>query len=225
MARVQSIKATRSFDRWLIVVEFVLAIAIIGAIFGEYYGLFSTLLFVMCSLGFAFTGMVMWRMVTSLSNERLEIRNEPIDEVRESLLREKKLLTEGLKELAADYGAGKVDEEDYEALRLSAENRALEVIKRLKNEDAKWLLAAREAAGLEEIAPPPKSATKKADAMPPSQSAPSSSDFPPADARLFSTAIISFVDSTCSGCGAANPKDARFCISCGCASTKTQVAQ
>jgi hypothetical protein len=218
----------RSFDRWLIFVEFALAVAIVGAVFGEHYGLFSTALFILCSLAFAFTAMVMWRMLTSLGDERLEIRNEPIDELRESLMREKTLLTEGLKELETDYAAGKVDDADYDALRVSAENRALEVIKRIKNEDAKWLKAAHEAAGVKAGGQSATAtSTKPSTPTPtptPTPSAVSPQREPAADARLFRDEIIEFVELRCSGCGHMNPEDARFCVSCGCPSKEAQVA-
>ena len=217
MPWVQSVKvkSSRGNERWLLFVEFSIAIGIIVAVFGENYGLFATLLFVLCAGAFAFTGQSVWRMLTSLGDERLEIAHEPVDEVRNSLLREKKLLTEGLKELEADYAAGKVDDEDYAVLRSSAENRAIEVIKRIKDEDAKWLEAAKSAAGIlqddasqttveaKNVAPVAKKAASKAQRI------------VRADPSIFPDGTTQMKNNECITCGTSNPADARFCIGCG----------
>jgi ribosomal protein L40E len=169
-------------------------------------------LFIVCALAFAMTGKFLLRMVTSLADPRLELQGEVIDEVRESLLREKKLLTEGLKELQSDYAAGKVDELDYQALRDSAEDRALEVIKHLKNQDAHWLAVARRTAGLSDKAKAAMIAKSKPEN---NRSTSRHTKVPPADARVFHSQPVEFIDQKCDHCGALNPVDAKFCISCG----------
>ena len=215
MPWVQSAKSSRTNERWLLFVEFSIAVGIIIAVFGENYGLFATLLFVLCAGAFAFTGQSVWRMMTSLSDLRLEIDHDPIDEVRNSLLREKKLLTEGLKELEADYAAGKVDEADYAILRGSAENRAIEVIKRSKDEDAKWLEAAKQAAGVEHkendkplVAKPNPVVTKDKPTF-------NAKKLTPAHSSIFPVESTQLKDGSCTSCNTINPLDARFCVGCG----------
>ncbi|MEE2903676.1 MAG: zinc ribbon domain-containing protein [Myxococcota bacterium] len=215
MPWVASAKSSRTNERWLLFVEFSIAVGIIIAVFGENYGLFATLLFILCAGAFAFTGQSVWRMLTSLNDPRLEIEHEPIDEVRNSLLREKKLLTEGLKELEADYAAGKVDAADYEILRGSAETRAIEVIKRIKNEDAKWLEAAKQAAGVASAETHKPDTVQSKDAKPKKTEPATGVKYRPAHASLFSREGTQIINGACTACKTQNSPDARFCIGCG----------
>jgi len=215
MPWVASAKRSRTNERWLLFVEFSIAVGIIIAIFGENYGLFATLLFILCAGAFAFTGQSVWRMLTSLNDPRLEVENDAVDEVRNSLLREKKLLTEGLKELKADYAAGKVDVADYEVLRSSAESRAIEVIKRIKNEDAKWLEAAKQVAGLTSPAADEAPTVQREIAKPKNTEAGHTVKHPPAHPSIFSYERSQVAMGACTACNTQNSQDARFCIGCG----------
>ncbi|MEL7369904.1 MAG: hypothetical protein AAFN74_13380, partial [Myxococcota bacterium] len=129
-------------DRALIFVEVIVGLGVVAAIMGKTYGTAPTVIFLFCGLAATYTGYNMFRMLASLGDPTLEIQGRIADERRESMEYEKKLLLQGIKELEADYAVGKVDARDYQALRNTAEAKAVDIIAELKDDDAHWKKAA-----------------------------------------------------------------------------------
>ena len=211
-------------DRALVIVEVVVGLAVVAAIMGKAYGAAPTAIFMLCGLAITYTGYNTYRMIASLRDPTLEIEGRVRDEEREALEYEKALLLQGIKELEADYGIGKVDEQDYATLRKTAESKALGIIARLREDDARWraqaerLIRDRLGASALPASTPDESVQPEA----PSRPAPRRTEAPTADtpkSSLFDDRPAAWrpVEGgmACGACGAVNDADGRYCISCG----------
>ena len=132
----------RRFDRALIVVEALVGAGVVMLVVGKSYGPASTVLFILAGLAVAMTAVFVARLFGALGDETLDIPGKTVDDERELLEHEKQLLLAGLKEFEADAATGKVDREDYEHLRKTAEARAIQIIRTLKEADAHWMARA-----------------------------------------------------------------------------------
>jgi low affinity Fe/Cu permease len=219
--------SSRLVDRGILIVEALVGVLVVGAIIGRTYGFSSTLVFILCGAAAAFTGYVLVKMLSALSDDTLEITGRVDDEERAALEHEKILLLQGIKELEADAGVGKVDSADYQHLRETAETRALQIIHKLKESDQRWRSEAERYV-----------ATKLGRAVGPARTdgvAPVVAiedteryrqetagerrarraysklfDDRPVEMRAASVGRIA-----CSGCDTENEEDARYCIGCG----------
>lgn len=214
----------RAVDRALVALEALVGLMVVGAIVGQSYGGASTVVFLSCGLATGFTGWVLVRMFQSLRDPSLELAGRLEDEERERLEHEKLLLLQGIKELEADMAVGKVDAEDYQHLRSTAEYKALQIITKLKETDAHWmkeaerLVAARlGAAALEAANPTAAVAGAKATGWATEDKA--ARQARSAFAGLFDNrpVILTLKDAQtcCSGCGAAAQAEDRYCSACG----------
>lgn len=129
----------RAVDRALVGLEAMVGLMVVGAIVGQSYGGASTAVFLSCGAAAGFSGWVLVRMIQSLRDPSLELAGRLEDEERERLEHEKLILLQGIKELEADMAVGKVDPEDYQHLRSTAEYKALQIITQLKESDARWM--------------------------------------------------------------------------------------
>lgn len=130
-------------ERGLLVVEIAAAVAVVAFVVGRVSGAAATVSFLAVGGALALAGYFVFRMVGALADESLDARGQVLDEDRLRLEHEKQLLLHGIKELEADLGTGKVDPRDYAVLRRSAEARALEIIRVLRETDDRWLAAAQ----------------------------------------------------------------------------------
>lgn len=212
----------RAVDRALVALEALVGLMVVGAIVGQSYGGASTVVFLSCGVATGFTGWVLVRMFQSLRDPSLELAGRLEDEERERLEHEKLLLLQGIKELEADMAVGKVDAEDYQHLRSTAEHKALQIITRLKETDAHWmkeaerLVAARlGAAALEAASPAPAGPKPTGWAAEDRAARQAWAAF----AGLFDNrpVILTLKDtqSCCSGCGAVAQANDRYCSACG----------
>ena len=219
-------------DRALVVIEVVVGLVVVAAIMGKAYGPAPTVIFVLCGIAATYTGYNLFRMVTSLGDPTLEVQGRRRDEAREALEYEKKLLLQGIKELEVDYGVGKVDERDYANLRKTAEDRALNIISRLRQDDAHWQrraeqLVSKRVPGLIEPADSAAELAKAGEAS-------ANTDGPKKRAQI-DTPTGSAADAptgalfddrpavwkaqgdrfVCTACNATNDPDGRYCQACG----------
>ena len=207
------------------ILEVVIGLAVVAAIMGKAYGTAPTVIFMICGLAATYTGYNMLRMFSSLRDPTLEIQGRVHDEDREALEYEKRLILQGIKELEVDFGVGKVDPRDYEMLKLTAEQRAIEIISRLREDDARWtkkaeaLVSAKVPGVVDGPAAP--AAVAPAAVAPVPYPEPTADEAPAAASAdgLFDdrTAVwhVSGDRMICSACGAENDADGRFCQSCG----------
>lgn len=224
----------RRIDRLIVAIEALVGIGVIVAVVGKSYGIPSTIVFALCGIAVAATGYFLVRMVGSLNDDALDVPGRVLDEERIRLEHEKLLLLQGIKEFEADAATGKVDRADYEHLRQSAEARALDIIRTLKDSDQRWrreaerLVASR--LGAQALAPIPAAAAPSA---PASSAEPAATEAPApapiANGAPQATAILAVFDTRpvrfaaiaersdlrCEGCGQENDADARYCIGCG----------
>lgn len=126
-------------DRAIVALEAIVGIGVVVAIVGKTYGMPATVSFVFVGISAAAAGYFLVRMTAALRDETLDVPGRVLDEDRERLEHEKLLLLQGIKEFEADAGVGKVDKADYDHLRKTAEARAVEIIRALKDSDARWL--------------------------------------------------------------------------------------
>jgi hypothetical protein len=105
----------------------------------------------------AATAYFIYRGVAALSDEALDVEERALDSERLQLEQEKKILLHGIKEFEADAATGKVDAADYAILRRSAEARAVEIIRVLKESDEHWRREARRLPHPRRPAPKPRS--------------------------------------------------------------------
>jgi hypothetical protein len=127
------------FDRALIAVEALAGAGVVALVVGRDYGGASTVAFVAAAIAVAATAYFMFRMAAALGDDTLDVLGRTVDEERERLEREKALLLAGLKEFEGDAAIGKVSAEDYQALKRTAEARAVRIIKAIKDTDAHYL--------------------------------------------------------------------------------------
>lgn len=181
----------------------------------------------------AATAYFIYRGAAALSDEALDVEERALDTERMQLEQEKKILLHGIKEFEADAATGKVDANDYAILRRSAEARAVEIIRVLKESDEHWRREARRLAQqrlstpLVELAPAPSPKAEGAPAPAPAPaSAPAGAEPAPvvprgelALAALFDDrpVALSLVgdERVCAACQAKSPADARYCTGCG----------
>jgi hypothetical protein len=149
-------------ERGLLVVEIAAAVAVVAFVVGRVSGAAATVSFLAIGVALALAGYFVFRMVGALADESLDARGQVLDEDRLRLEHEKQLLLHGIKELEADLGTGKVDPRDYAVLRRSAEARALEIIRVLRETDDRWLAAAQ-ALVEQRLGRPPLAARLEAD--------------------------------------------------------------
>ena len=225
-------------DRVLIALEVAVGLAVVAAIMGKAYGPAPTVIFVLCAFAATYTGYNMFRMFASLQDPTVEVQGRLRDEQRESLEYEKRLILQGIKELEADYGIGKVDDRDYASLRKTAEDRAMGIIARLRDDDAKWtraaekLVAERLPGMVAPVADTPPSLPSGASTAAPSDLPASAATTPAqraptAPTRDADADLSSVFDNRparwttegnhmkCGGCGALNDPDGHFCHACG----------
>ncbi|MCK6549489.1 hypothetical protein L6R52_26860 [Myxococcota bacterium] len=221
----------RGADRALLIIEALAGIAVVAAIVGKAGGVAPTVFFVLTAVSVAYTGWVVIRAAAAWGDDTLDVVGKVRDSDREHLEQEKLILLQGIKELEADAAVGKVDARDYEYLRKTAEQRALTIIERIRDDDTKWMREAEAlvraklgpARGVEGAALAASAAAAVAPApvvaAAPVASAPVTIKGAVADARLFDdrAVVLSIVDgvAVCSACSAKSDADARFCTGCG----------
>ena len=130
------------------------------------------------------------------------------------------MLLQGIKELEADAGVGKVDNKDYAHLRQTAENRALEIIHQLKESDEQWMRQAEAFVGQRLGVDTTNTEAAASDGEPGYQSQSLAE-------RQGRTAFPGLFDHRpvvmngqgpeliCQACQTPNEQDANFCIGCG----------
>lgn len=213
-------------DRALIAVEVIVGVAVVAVVVGKGYGAVATIAFVVCGAALAASAWFLVRMLTSLSDETLDVRGHMADSEREQLEHEKLLLLQGLKEFEADAATGKVDQADYAHLKRTAEARAVEIISALKASDAYWMERAGKMVEKRLGKPVAAPAAPKAAPVPAPTTAASaaatqlaSSAWPAAAAACFDDTPVDFTavegELECSGCGGKNRLEARYCMHCG----------
>jgi hypothetical protein len=213
-----------SADRLIVALEAIVGIAVVVAIVGKTYGIPSTVAFVACGIAAASAGYFMVRMIGAIRDETLDVPGRVFDEEREKLEHEKLLLLQGIKEFEADAATGKVDAADYEHLRKSAEARAVEIIRALKESDARWLREAE--TYVAQKLGPEASRVAKAEAAPVAAGEPVRTvagaireDVVKAIAKMFDDRPTALEPNEgklrCSACSTDNDLDARFCVGCG----------
>lgn len=221
-------RATRGrfLDRSILLIEAVVGVAVVAAIIGKSYGFSSTLVFILCGLAAAFSGYVLVRMLSSLGDDTLEVTGRLEDEERAALEHEKYLLLQGIKELEADAAVGKVDAEDYQHLRETAERRALQIIHELNQSDQRWLEEAetyvarrlgRPVAAAKDAGGEPRPAE---DSEAYKQQSLDERKRRKAFSGLFDDRPVEMTEKSadriqCGACETENELDARFCIGCG----------
>src|SRR5262245_28540833 len=139
MVATQKTRAKTGFDRALLLIEVLAGLGVVAAIIGKTYGVAPTIFFILVGFAASFTGWALVRSVTTWRDATLDLTHQVRDEERDRLEHEKLLLLQGIKELEADLGIGKVDPRDYQHRRRTAENRALTIIQKLKDQDARWM--------------------------------------------------------------------------------------
>lgn len=219
----------RRLDRAIVAIEALVGIGVVVAIVGKTYGLESTVSFVAVGLAAAAAGYFLVIMFGALRDETLDVPGRVFDRERERLEHEKQLLLAGIKEFEADAAQGKVDPTDYAVLRQTAEARAVEIIRALKESDAKWM---REAEALvasklgkealvrkEAVAAPVAAPASAATTSSPSKAAATQPGTPVAIPQVFDDRPTVFKlignELQCTACDGFNPSEARFCVSCG----------
>jgi hypothetical protein len=214
-------RSGRGVDRALIAVEALAGVAVVAAIVGKAYGAAPTIFFALAGISLAFTVLVLVKMASAWSDETLDVVGRVRDVEREQLEHEKMLLLHGIKELEADAAVGKVDKRDYQYLRGTAESRAIEIIEKLKNDDARWMLEAERLVEKRLGRP-----SQKKNGSPPREIAKDVRLFfvradgvEPADPLLFDDRDVEFGSKegriTCTGCGSENEDSSLYCIGCG----------
>lgn len=202
--------SSRRADRALIFVEALVGLGVVAAVVGKSYGAASTVTFILTGLALAFTVVVAARMFTALKDETLDVPGRMHDLAREELEHEKLILLQGIKEFEADAAQGKVDTEDYESLRRTAEARAVEILRTLQDSDAQYMQRAEELIRK-------RTGGKKVSTVAPPKDAPAAP--PPAASADSGSKTIRFIESNdrlvCSQCGGENEADGRFCVGCG----------
>lgn len=172
----------------------------------------------------ASTAYFIYRGVSALGDEALDVDERALDTERLQLEQEKKILLHGIKEFEADAATGKVDATDYAILRRSAEARAVEIIRVLKDSDEHWRREARRLAqkrlSTPLAEPPPAAEVKAAPGVPaPALAARPAARGEPALAALFDDRPVELAlvgdARVCAGCQAKSPTDARYCTGCG----------
>jgi hypothetical protein len=201
--------------RALLAAEVLVGLGVVAAIVGGTYGAFPTLTFVLCGGAVAYTGWVGSRMLSALRDPTLEVEGKHRDIEREKLEGEKRLLLQGIKDLEADRQTGKMSEDEYQRLRASAEARAVEILRVLRESDERW---ATEAENL--LASRRRGSAPSAGGREPAS--------PNADPRVFptesSTASQVGQKLACDACSFENDDDARFCAGCGRALGREEAA-
>ncbi len=193
------------------ILEVVIGFVVVAAVIGNAYGTAPTVIFLLCALASTYTGYNLLRLVTVLNDPTLEAQGRSTDDRRETLEYEKKLLLQGIKELEADYGLGKVDGRDYAALKQTAESKAVRIIALLREEEEVWarraekLLSERLPELVEEREQP--------------EPAPAAGSRRTAARAVFDDRPAAWTRAeqglTCSACGALNDDDGHFCVNCG----------
>jgi len=205
-------------------VEAVVGVLVVGAIIGRTYGFSSTLVFLLCGLAAAFTGYTLVKAFTSLGDETLEVFGRVEDEERAALEHEKILLLQGIKELEADAGVGKVDAADYQHLRESAEARAIQIIQKLKESDHRWrseaekYVASKLGRSIGTLAGEAPIAIEETDHY--RQESAGERKARRAFSSMFDDRPVEMHTASagrlaCGGCDTENEEDARYCIGCG----------
>ncbi len=167
----------------------------------------------------ASTAYFIYRGASALGDEALDVDERALDTERLQLEQEKKILLHGIKEFEADAATGKVDAADYAILRRSAEARAVEIIRVLKDSDEHWRREARRLAQKRLSTPlsdlpsaPEAKAAPAAPARPTVRGEPALAAL--FDERPVELALVGDL-RVCAGCEAKSPADARYCTGCG----------
>jgi hypothetical protein len=215
MVATAKTRAKTGVDRALLLIEVLAGIGVVAAIIGKTYGVAPTIFFVLVGFAASFTGWALVRSVTAWRDATLDLTHHVRDEERERLEHEKMILLQGIKELEADLGIGKVDQRDYTHLRRTAENRAIAIIEKLKDQDARWMQRA-EALVAERLGKTVAVARSGAPVLKINWVAADSEAArkEPADVRVFDDRPVS-LDGQCGGCGAEALPAAKFCVQCG----------
>jgi hypothetical protein len=164
-----------------------LGVAVAGAVVARLMGGAPALFFLLCAAGAVLVVATVWRAL-SVHWDPTVAEAEVMDR-RATLRYERDLAVQAIKELEADAAAGKVDPKDLPGLRTSAEARALELIRRLReaeeSDDLRALQLAHEALGWH------------------------------ADPRCFDDAPIVRIGHRCSACSTEGRAGDRYCRGCG----------
>lgn len=234
-----------SADRLIVALEVLAGVGVVAAVIGKAYGAAATIFFSLCALAAAFSGYVMLRMASAWKEEALDLSGRIRDLERERLEQEKLILLQGIKELEADAAIGKVDARDYLHLRRTAEQRAIEIIAKLEEDDARWMaraeaLVARRLGGSRSTLAPDRSGgrTTPGDEVKPAALAVWDGPDEPAARALFDEREVGMnprepspgVDAlaaalVCGGCGTVNEADGRYCTGCGRPRAGTRAAR
>jgi hypothetical protein len=197
-----------SSNRILIALEALAGVGVVAAIVGKTYGPAPTVFFMLAALATAFAVYMMVKMGFAWNDESLDVEGKTRDTEREKLEMEKLLLLQGIKELEVDVASGKVDRRDYEYLRSTAEARAVDIIARLKDDDAHWKKEAERYFERKLGRAPIKMAS---DAPRPV----AASVVEAADPKCFDDRSARFEANACTACRQLNDADAHYCIGCG----------
>lgn len=223
MVATAKTRARTGVDRALLLIEVLAGLGVVAAIIGKTYGVAPTIFFVLVGSSASFTGWAIVRAITAWNDATLDLTHQVADEERLRLEHEKLLLLQGIKELEADLGIGKVDPRDYAHLRRTAENRAIAIIQKLKEQDTKWMGRAEalvaERLGQTSAARAYGVPVKAGVALPVLKISwvathSETARKEPADGRVFDDRPVT-LDGQCGGCGAEALSGARFCIQCG----------
>ena len=200
--------------RWLIYLEAAAGIAVVVGLLARTYGAVPALTFALAAGAVAYTGWMIVQMLSSLSDPSLDVVGKVRNFERERLEGEKQLLLRGIKDLEADHATGKMDEADYQRLRASAEARALEIIRGLRETESRYTKAAEALVRSRVGTLPPAAAPAGSGPKPPSPTGPAPAAAPAAT-DLFDERPVTFSGTVCAGCGFDNPEPGRFCAGCG----------
>lgn len=204
-------------------VEALCGLAVVGLLLGRVYGPFPTIVFTLAAGAVGYTGWMVFRMVGALGDPTLDVVGRVRNRDREKLEGEKALLLKGIKDLEVDFATGKMEEPDYRRLRATAEGRAVEIIRALRENEDRWRKAAErlvaEHSGGRSARDPVPDDVRVMPSEERSEPAPATATASLAAAAVFDDRPVRFEPHEsgvrCAACGALSPVDARFCTGCG----------
>jgi hypothetical protein len=211
-------------DRAVVALEAIVAVVVVAAVIGTSYGPAATVGFLLVGTALSATVLFLWKMIGAIRDPALDVPPARIDEERIALEVEKDILLRGIKELEGDEGTGKVDSADYVALRRAAEQRAMTIIKTLKDSDRKWteeaeaLVAKRTGKSTPKL--PDKAPLAPAPVVEAAPAPVLHTDVATAHPGLFAAGFTVLEPTPdgrvrCHSCEALSVADARYCTGCG----------
>lgn len=214
-SRGSSSAPTATSSPWLAAAQVGLGVVVVALLLAGRGGGVGFVVFFACGAAAVFTAWAVGRAVSSLRDPTLE---GPLtaEGNREALEHEKRLALLGLRELEADIAAGKVDPADADHLKRTAEQRALQLIHRLREDDATWRHRAEDLLQDEGLKVEPERSQSPAPRPASPAARPSG---PVADRRAFDERPAARVPvdgaHRCAGCEASVGAQDRYCGNCG----------